>query len=85
MSLSDERKTLLVGRGNHEGGCEEADCVERPGGDHDSRNDRVVSLVRDAMSRLLRGLELVGLAVLLVLLLPLVVLDIAWNLVFGRR
>lgn len=37
------------------------------------------------MNRLLRGLELVGLAVLLVLLLPLMILDIAWNLVFGRR
>lgn len=37
------------------------------------------------MNRLLRGLELVGLAVLLVLLLPLVILDIGWNILFGRR
>lgn len=80
------RKTNL-GENENEGGFQEDGGVEYPGGRGDSVSDRVVLAFRNGAAvtgrALLRGLELVGLAAIGLVMLPVMLLVAGLQILFG--
>lgn len=80
------RKTNL-GENENEGGFQEDGGVEYPGGRGDSVGDRVLSSLRDGAAvtgrRLLRVIELVGLAAIGLVMLPVMLLVAGLQILFG--